>query len=140
MDLKIKRVGLLSCSGEEFPGGTLSRVATLKVLHEYLPDVTTTICVPLFLAGDSQEQDFVKKFPSITIDGCDKRCAMRAVQALGKEPVESIVVSDYFSEEENLTIAAQGLLDLQWKNHPYCKRLAEHIATLTANQLTDKKS
>lgn len=133
--IKPKFVGLLSCSGEEYPSGTVSRIATRKVLEDLLKGMTTTICVPLFLAGDEQEQDFVKKFPCITIDGCNKACAKRGIEKLGENPVESIILSEFFTPEEYAEIENGPKHDLHWINHEYCSRLAEHIATLSAKYL-----
>jgi uncharacterized metal-binding protein len=123
-----KVVGILSCSGEEFPGGTVSRIATRQVLDDLLPEKSTTICVPLFLAGDDQEQDFVKKFPCITVDGCDRRCAARSIENLGKTPMKEFVIDTFFTSEEVEEIKASSRHDLAWKDHPYCKKLANAIA------------
>jgi len=48
--LKILKVGIVSCSGEAIPGGTLSRIACRKVLDELRPGKAVTICLPLFIA------------------------------------------------------------------------------------------
>ncbi|MCK7525712.1 MAG: hypothetical protein MZV64_52945 [Ignavibacteriales bacterium] len=50
-DLPKKKVGLISCSGEELPEGTVTRRAVRKVLETLRPDDTVTLCLPLFLAG-----------------------------------------------------------------------------------------
>ena len=73
-----KKVGLISCSGEEFPEGTLARMATLRVLEQLRPNDTVTLCLPLFLAGNDKERAFGRFYPTIAVDGCDKRCAARA--------------------------------------------------------------
>jgi hypothetical protein len=49
--LEVLKVGIVSCSGEAIPGGTLSRLACRKVLDELRPAETVTICLPLFIAG-----------------------------------------------------------------------------------------
>ena len=51
VDLPQKKVGIVACSGEELPEGTVTRLAALKVLEELRPADTVTICLPLFLAG-----------------------------------------------------------------------------------------
>ena len=38
------KVGIVSCSGEELPEGTVARLAALKVLNELRPRDTVTIC------------------------------------------------------------------------------------------------
>ncbi len=50
-ELLERKVGIVSCSGEELAEGTVSRLAALKVLNELRPRDTVTICLPLFLAG-----------------------------------------------------------------------------------------
>lgn len=87
-----KKVGLISCSGEELPEGTLSRMATLRVLERLRPNDTVTLCLPLFLAGDDKERAFAKFYPTIAIDGCDKRCAARATKKYSAVPAASLII------------------------------------------------
>ena len=75
-----RKVGIVACSGEELPEGTVTRLAALKVLEELRPAQTVTICLPLFLAGGEGDRAFAKFYPTIAVDGCDKRCAARATE------------------------------------------------------------
>jgi hypothetical protein len=75
MSEEITKVGIVSCSGEAIAEGTISRVATRRVLETLRPDLTVTICLPLFLAGGEGERSFAKTHPTITVDGCEKQCA-----------------------------------------------------------------
>ncbi len=87
------KIGLISCSGEGLPEGTISRVATRRILEER--DDVVTICLPLFLAGGQEERDFAKDNPCITVDGCSKMCAAKGVKMYGKvQPKSSVVISD----------------------------------------------
>jgi hypothetical protein len=74
------KVGVLSCSGEECLGGTISRLATRKVLEELKLVGTVTLCLPLYLTGGREERNFAKVFPVISVDGCDKLCAKRSTE------------------------------------------------------------
>lgn len=94
MNMKPKYVGVVSCSGEEIPEGTTSRVATRKVLETLCPGKSVTLCLPLFVAGGEEERRFAKAFPTITVDGCDKRCAAKATEKLSGKPAKSLVVSE----------------------------------------------
>jgi len=96
-----RKVGLISCSGEELPEGTLSRVTTLQVLERLRPHDTVTLCLPLFLAGDDKERAFARFYPMIAIDGCDKRCAALATEKYSAQPTASIVIPEF--------LAARGL-------------------------------
>ncbi len=88
------KVGIISCSGEEIAEGTISRLATLRVLRTMRPDATVTICLPLFLAGESGERNFAKTHPTITVDGCEKQCARWGTEKHSGPVTRSLVVSD----------------------------------------------
>jgi uncharacterized metal-binding protein len=89
-----RKVGLIACSGEELPEGTVSREAALRVLELLRPGRTVTLCLPLFLAGEERERAFARFFPTIAIDGCEKRCAARATEMYSARPAVSVVVSE----------------------------------------------
>ena len=93
-ELPVKKVGLISCSGEEMPEGTISRLATRRVLESLRPGQTVTICFPLFLAGGEGDRAFARFYPTIAIDGCEKRCAARGTEMYSSKPAAGIVVSD----------------------------------------------
>lgn len=93
-EVQEKKVGIISCSGEDCVEGTISRVATRLVLGKLRPNETVTICLPLFLAGGREEREFARDYPTITVDGCDKRCAEIATERYSGKPASSIVVSD----------------------------------------------
>ena len=93
-----KKVGIVACSGEELAEGTVARLAALKALHETRPGKTVTICLPLFLAGGEGDRAFARFHPTITIDGCDLRCAARGTEMYSGKPTASIVISDLVTE------------------------------------------
>ena len=93
-EVQEKKVGIISCSGEERVEGTISRVATRLVLGKLRPKETVTICLPLFLAGGREEREFARDYPTITVDGCDKMCAKIATERYSGKPASSIVVTD----------------------------------------------
>jgi uncharacterized metal-binding protein len=97
-DLPKKKVGIISCSGEEIPEGTVTRLAALKVLEQLRPVDTVTICLPLFLAGGEGDRAFARFYPTIAIDGCDKRCAARGTEIYSGKPAASIVITELVAE------------------------------------------
>ena len=97
-DLLQKKVGIVACSGEKLPEGTITRLAALKVLNELRPRDTVTICLPLFLAGGAGDRAFAKLHPTITVDGCDLRCAARGTEKYSSKPAASLVVSELVAE------------------------------------------
>jgi uncharacterized metal-binding protein len=106
-----KKVGIISCSGEECVEGTISRVATRLVLGKLRPNETVTICLPLFLAGGREEREFARDYPTITVDGCDKMCAKVATERYSGEPASSIVVTDLTKNWQCPKLSARRKLD-----------------------------
>ena len=92
------KVGIVACSGEELAEGTVTRLAALRVLEHLRPRETVTICLPLFLAGGEGDRAFARFYPTIAVDGCDKRCAARATEQYSGKPAASVVVNDLVSE------------------------------------------
>ena len=97
-ELLERKVGIVSCSGEELAEGTVARLAALKVLNELRPRDTVTICLPLFLAGGAGDRAFAKLHPTITVDGCDLRCAARGTEKYSSKPAASLVVNELVAE------------------------------------------
>ncbi len=97
-NLPQRKAGVVACSGEELAEGTVSRLAALKVLHELRPYDTVTICLPLFLAGGEGDRAFARFHPTITVDGCELRCAARATEMYSAKPAASIVVNELLAE------------------------------------------
>ena len=121
-----KKVGLISCSGEELPAGTLSRAAVLRVLERLRPSETVTLCLPLFLAGDDKERAFARFYPAIAIDGCDKRCAARATEKYSATPTASIVIPEFLAARGMESPQSRRQLDAAGEGA--AQALAEEIA------------
>ena len=98
-ELPKKKVGIVSCSGEEIAEGTVTRLAALKVLEQLRPLDTVTICLPLFLAGGEGDRAFARFYPTIAVDGCEKRCAARGTEMYSGKPAASIVVTELVAEK-----------------------------------------
>jgi uncharacterized metal-binding protein len=98
VELPKKKVGIVACSGEELPEGTVSRLAALQVLEQLRPGDTVTICLPLFLAGGEGDRAFARFYPTVAVDGCEKRCAARATEMYSSKPAASLVISDLVAE------------------------------------------
>lgn len=140
VDLPKKKVGIIACSGEELPEGTVTRLAALKVLEELRPSDTVTICLPLFLAGGEGDRAFARFYPTIALDGCEKRCAARGTEMYSGKPAASVVISELIDTNglprpvglrrldeagtqtvnfsaERVAILVDNLLDKQWNRH-----------------------
>lgn len=126
MDIQITKVGIISCSGEDLPEGTLSRIACRKVLDELRPGDTVTICLPLFIAGGQEERDFASKFPTITVDGCEKRCAQISTERISGKPSRSLLIPEIL--EKRGLAAPKRLRHLGQEEKEAAQAVAEEIA------------
>jgi hypothetical protein len=133
VDLPDKKVGIIACSGEDLPEGTISRVAARKVLDDLRPGETVTLCLPLFLAGDEKERAFAKSYPTIAVDGCGKLCAKRATEKYSGA-VSSSVVVDRLLQERGLS-PGSNRRELDEQGQRAVTVVAEEIAQQVAHLL-----
>jgi uncharacterized metal-binding protein len=119
-----KKVGIVSCSGEDLPEGSISRLATLEVLLKRKPLETATICLPLFIAGGEGDRLFAKNYPTITVDGCDKLCAKKATEKYSGIVSHSINVKDFIRKGEK-TFNKRNLND---KDKEIADKVADEIS------------
>jgi len=124
--LQVLKVGIVSCSGEAIPEGTLSRIACRKVLEELRPGEAVTICLPLFIAGGKEERDFAKNFPTITVDGCEKRCAQKSTEKLSGKPSKSLLIPEILKKHG--IEPPTSLRDLRPEEKAAAQVVAEEIA------------
>jgi len=111
MTLATGKVGIICCSGEDLPEGTISRVAARLVLEKLRRDETVTLCLPLFLAGGEDERAFARVFPTIAVDGCNKKCAEAGTRKFSGKPVATIVVSEIMKKYPRLKAKSREKLN-----------------------------
>ena len=127
-ELPQRKVGIVACSGEELAEGTVTRLAALRVLEQMRPSDTVTICLPLFLAGGEGDRAFARFYPTIAVDGCDKRCAARATEQYSGKPAASVVVSDLVREHG--LAQPEGARRLNASGRQAVEVTAERVASL----------
>jgi uncharacterized metal-binding protein len=108
-----KYVGVLACSGEECLGGTLSRLATRRVMEKLRPNRAVTLCLPLYIAGGEEERNFAKEYPVIAVEGCSKHCSTCATEKFSGKVHDTIDISEILGEEVALskTVSARDLTE-----------------------------
>jgi len=121
-----KQVGVISCSGEECLGGTLSRLATRKVMENFRSKEVVTLCLPLYIAGGDEEREFAREYPVISVDGCDKCCAKRATVKYSNEVKDAINLSEIFGQKMMLANIVSGR-DLKEEHYKMVDQVAEEI-------------
>ena len=126
------KVGIIACSGEALPEGTVTRIAARLVVEELRPESTVIMCLPLFLAGDEGEQNFAKFFPTICIDGCEKQCSSLGTEKYSGKPTVIIDIKKVMKEMD-IRLNPEEVVELG-KNG---MTLARRIAEITANKVDD---
>ena len=138
--MSVLKVGVLSCSGEECLGGTISRLATRKVLEEMTFVDTVTLCLPLYLAGGAEERNFAKVFPTISVDGCDKLCAKRSTEKYSGKINGSVDVSKIIGTENALNTKIVRNKDLTAEHHQMIENVASEIVKMIGSINPDSVS
>lgn len=120
------QIGVLSCSGEEYLGGTLTRLATRKVMEELRVGRAISLCLPLYIAGGEEERNFANEFPVIAVEGCSKCCSTAATEKFSGKVHDTINVVELLGEEIALakTVSARDLTEQDYK---YADILANEI-------------
>jgi uncharacterized metal-binding protein len=126
VDLPRKKIGIIACSGEEIAEGTITRLAALRVLEQLRPNETVTICLPLFLAGGEGDRAFARFYPTISIDGCELRCAQKATEKYSNTPAASFTVNQIIAE--NRLSSPDGRRKLNPAGMEAVEILAEKVA------------
>lgn len=122
------QVGVLSCSGEEFLGGTIVRLATRKVMEELRTGKVVTLCLPLYIAGGDEEREFAKEYPVIAVDGCGKSCAKMATIKYSGDVKDTIVLSELLGEDVALSNIVSAR-DLKEEHYRMVDKVAEEICS-----------
>jgi uncharacterized metal-binding protein len=106
-----KDIGILACSGEECLGGTISRLATRRVLEKLRQDNAVTLCLPLYIAGGEEERNFAKEYPVITVEGCSKRCSAYATEKFSGKVADIVDIEVMLGKDIALskTVSARDL-------------------------------
>jgi uncharacterized metal-binding protein len=121
------KIAVVSCSGECCVEGTISRIATRFVLEKLRPSNTVTICLPLFSIGEKGERTFTQHFPTIAVDGCEKKCAKNAIEKYSGKTTCSLVVSELLKKWGVKNLGPRRELNEEGKEA--ASKVAEEIAT-----------
>jgi uncharacterized metal-binding protein len=138
MSEEILKAGIISCSGESIPEGTIARMATRQVLETLRPGKTVTICLPLFLAGEEGERNFAKTHPTIAIDGCGKQCAKWGTEKYSGLISGALVVSELLgTKAANCSRSSRNTSQVDREAvSAVAERIAAEVDRVLANRLS----
>ena len=98
-----KTAGIIACCGSECKGGYISRAVVAKIVNQLRATQVVTISLPRLLIGTADEKNFSLNHPTITLDGCAKACARKAVEKYCFKPIIGINIGELIGEQEALT-------------------------------------
>ncbi len=120
------QIGVISCSGEEILGGTLTRMATRKVMEELRPGQAISLCLPLFIAGGEEERNFARDYPVISVDACERNCAKKSIEKYSGQVREFIILTD-FLDRDVIFSKTVSMKELTKEHYRMADKIAEEI-------------
>ncbi|MFW6311511.1 MAG: putative zinc-binding protein, partial [Nanoarchaeota archaeon] len=97
-----KKIGVTACTGMNEVEGTIARMAIYKVLEDLHPEETVLICLPALAAEVEEDVEFVRDYPAIILDGCDKKCALKVFKKFKSNIKAVFNVCDYIKKYSDL--------------------------------------
>ena len=94
---KKNKIALAACSGMS-PYGLVSRVTSADIVDE--TDNTISICMGATSADKTGFQSLIKKYPIITINGCNGNCALKILEQKGVKPLQNINIMEELNKKE----------------------------------------
>jgi len=93
---KENKIALAACSGMS-PYGLVSRVTSSDIVSE--TDNTISICMGATSADRDGFQNLIRKYPIISINGCDGNCTLKILEQKGVKPIRNINVMDELNKK-----------------------------------------
>jgi uncharacterized metal-binding protein len=93
---KKNKIALAACSGMS-PYGLVSRVTSSDIISE--TDNTISICMGATSADRDGFQNLIRKYPIISISGCDGNCTLKILEQKGVKPIKNINVMDELNKK-----------------------------------------
>jgi len=101
-------------------------MAIYKVLEELRPNQTVLICLPALAAEVEEDVEFVRDYPSIILDGCEKKCAEKVFTKFKSNIKGIFSVSDYRVKYPKLK--PKSIIDIGPDGAKLAQIIAEDIA------------
>ncbi|NHI91069.1 MAG: hypothetical protein EAX96_01115 [Candidatus Lokiarchaeota archaeon] len=126
MDKKIEKVGVTACTGINDINGSIARMAIYKVLEELNPKDTVLICLPALAAEVEEDVDFVRDYPAIILDGCEKKCAEKVFTKFKSNIIGIYNVDEYRKKHPELK--PLSILDIEPDGEKLASLIAQDIS------------
>jgi uncharacterized metal-binding protein len=123
-----KSVVLLPCSGIGKVYGAVARETAYEVVERVRPGVTALTCLPLLVVEDAEALSLVKGNPVIAIDGCQKGCARKTLEAHGARAARDLQAIDFYRAHKDLK--PEGIAELDETGRKLAALAADELGPL----------
>ena len=93
---KKNKLALAACSGMS-PYGLISRITSADIVEE--TDNTISLCMGATAADRIGFKSLIKKYPIITINGCDGDCALKILEQKGVKSIMNINIMEELNKK-----------------------------------------
>ncbi|MGB7969291.1 MAG: putative zinc-binding protein [Methanobacterium sp.] len=93
---KKNKLALAACSGMS-PYGLISRITSADIVEE--TDNTISLCMGATSADRIGFKSLIKKYPIITIKGCDGDCALKILEQKGVKSIMNINIMEELNKK-----------------------------------------
>jgi uncharacterized metal-binding protein len=136
MEKKNKKVVVLPCSGIGKVFGALARETTYELVERVRPDVAVTTCLARVVIGDSETKELVKENPVITIDGCQKSCALKSAESQGVKVFRKFQTIDFFKAHKDMK--PEGISEVDETGRKLAALAADELANVIDELITQE--
>lgn len=112
----------------------LCRQAFYVVHEDMMPEQTVLGCGPALNANVQEDIDFIRTYPVLAVEACDKDCATKLVAKKGQQATRTLRVTEV-AKELGIDLAALPEGRNIDTSDPAVQALAKHLAGLVSEML-----
>ena len=132
-----QQVVVVPCSGIGKTFGTVAREVGYELCDELRPETTHLVALSKLVLGDEEAREWVRRCPTIAVDGCKLACAAKLVQQSGGSVAREAAVLDSYRQHKELK--PDGIAELNAHGKHLARVMAEELA-LVVDSLCDAPS
>ncbi len=121
-----RHVVVVPCSGIGKTFGTVAREVGYELCDELRPGTTHLVALSKLVLGDPDAREWVRRCPTIAVDGCKLACAAKLVRQTGGSLAREAAVLDSYRQHKELK--PDGIAELNAQGRQLARVLAEELA------------
>ena len=121
-----RQVVVVPCSGIGKTFGSVAREVGYELCDELRPETTHLVALSKLVLGDEEAREFVRRCPTIAVDGCKLACAAKLVRQSGGSIAREAAVLDAYRQHRELK--PDGIAELNAQGKQLARVMAEELA------------